>query len=125
MNRIVEKDTLILDMDPRQGEKLTLAAKEKDGVVTIAISGPITSACQDEVGDEVLAFLSAGKHVRLNLRQVPYIAPEAVQKLLHIQLNYVDKLNLQMILCGLTPEMTDWFCKYHYAQQFDIDRSEK
>ena len=126
MKRNVIDGVLILEgvKKPVSGEpnKLTMRSKADTGAVHVTLDGVITSEMQDDFADELLAYVSKGLNLRLDMEKVTYIAPAVIEKMIRLQCDYIERLGLQMLLVSMSQVLLEWFRKNHYSQQFSIQR---
>ena len=126
MKRNVIDGVLILEgvEKPVSGQpnKLTMRSKVDTGAVHVTLDGVITSEMQDDFADELLAYVSKGMNLRLDMEKVTYIAPAVIEKMIRLQCDYIERLGLQMLLVSMTQVLLEWFRKNHYSQQFSIQR---
>lgn len=126
MKRIVNAEMFILEGEAKllsaQPNRLTIQGQVKEGIVYLELKGQMTSEMADDLVDELLAYLSAGLDLRLDFGDISYIAPAVIEKMIRMQLDYVEELGREMRLCHMPAFLIEWFKRNHYYQQFDIER---
>ncbi len=128
MKRTVEKDKLILEEPSQFGtvpRQLTMQSHIENGTATVTLRGAVSSEQKDDFMDELLALLSAGNSICLDMAGVTYIAPEVIDRMINAQIDYFEPTSRALVLRAMPKPLLDMFRAYNYAQQFTIEGSEK
>lgn len=108
----------------RGGKVLVIRSEMREGVVRMKAQGAVTSLTEDDFVDEIIACLSAGRSVEIDLGGVSFMSSTAQRKLLEVQSKYVDKSGLAMELCEVGALLYQSFARSHLHTQLRIRREE-
>lgn len=119
MSRIVKENLLKLEGN---GKTLEISTQIQEHTAVMRLSGEINAELQDDFLDELLAFVSVGKNIRLDFSALDYIAETASKKLIDIQRNYIDRAGLKMEICGVPDKIYAIFRASRLTALLDIRR---
>ncbi|MGN1367599.1 MAG: STAS domain-containing protein [Aristaeellaceae bacterium] len=102
MNRTVKGDLLRIEGRNKSLEILT-ALQENTAVMKL--TGSVSADLETDLMDEILAFVSVGRDVRLDFSGLEYICSTAQKRLVDIQCEYVDKLGTHLEICGVSAKI--------------------
>ena len=106
--RKIEDDVITFFQDDE--EILWLKETLKEDTVTIAIGGSLISETKNVFLDELLALVSVGMNLELDMKEVKHVSAGFMQVLIRVELE-IEKINKQMKIRHLTPEVETIFEK--------------
>ena len=122
MNRTVTDGVLRLE---GRGSALDIRSELSDRMAVMHLRGSVTAELESDLADEILAFVSVGRSVRLDFSELDYICATAQMKLMDIQLRYVDRAGVRMEICGVSPALYALFRSTRLETQLEIRRKEE
>ncbi|MBQ2948418.1 MAG: STAS domain-containing protein [Clostridia bacterium] len=121
MNRTVEGNLLKV-----QGacKTLEICTSIEKNTAVMKLSGSVNSDTKIDLEDEILAFISMGKHVLIDFEQLEYIASTAQSMLMKIQSEYADRIGVNLEICHVPKKLYEQFRSSRMDTQLRIRREE-
>lgn len=88
---------------------MTEEIDEKVKTVTVSLSGKMTGSLSLDFADEIVALISVGYSIVLNMAEVKYISNSCLQMLLNIQKRIDELRKSSLTIKNITPEIFEKF----------------
>lgn len=121
MRRVVDGNMLMIQGSNKRLEIRTCI--EGDDVF-LELSGSVTAELENDLIDEILAFVSVGKNVKLDMKKMDHISSTCQKKLVEAEIGYVEKKGTTLELYNVTPRMYALFRSSRLDTQLRIRREE-
>lgn len=117
MRRIVRGSLLRLE---GRSSTLEIETELEGRTAVMRLRGSATAELQTELADEILAFVSAGRNIRLDCASLAYISSTAQKRLMEIQLQYIEPLGASLTISGVSPKIYALFQSSRLDTQLNI-----
>lgn len=121
MSRTVQGDRMIIRGKSKTLEIDSLVAGD---TVMMHLKGAATADMEHDLTDEILAFVSAGKNIRMDFSGLEYIAHSVQMALAELQNRYVGPAGRIMEIAGVSDGMYAVFRSTRLETQLRIRREE-
>lgn len=102
MNRTVTGDLLRIEV---RNKRLEIRTVLEENTAVMKLTGSVCADLENDLMDEILAFVSVGRDVRLDFSGLDYICSTAQKRLVDIQCDYADKLGTKLEICGVSARL--------------------
>lgn len=105
-------------------KSLEICAVLEQDTAILQLTGSVTAELDHELADEILAFVSTGKNVRLDLKNLEHISNTFQRKLVEIQNEYIERSGVEMELFNVPAKLYERFKSGRLTTQLRIKREE-
>jgi len=119
-NRRIIDDVIVIEDE--YGKKiLSIAETPKDNSLVYILSGEVNNDVAYEMEDELVAGLSVRKSLKVDMKELTYIASSGLRSLLKVQHMIDERNGYEMILCNVNPIIKDIMVKNGFFDLFRIE----
>lgn len=117
MNRIVRDHLLRLE---GRSSTMEIQTELEGDTAVMKLRGSATAELETELADEIIAWISVGKSIRLDCAELDYMSSTAQKKLMDIQMQYIEPLGATLVVCGVSQSLYALFQNIRLETQINI-----
>jgi len=121
VTRIVDGDLLRVI---GRAESLEVYTEINGNTAIMHLVGSVTKDIEENLADEILALISVGRNIRIDLEKLEYISISFQTRLIEIQRKYVERAGVELELFNVPHSMYMQFISIRLDTQIRIRQEE-